>query len=268
MLKSYTEKDNRFQYYKRPLEHLSGGNGARNYGFAKSKGKYIQWFDSDDVMMPNLVEEKLKPFIKYDNVDVVFSAFENVNAQGERTRIANQKYSGNIIDDLVDGHVSFGPLSFMLRSEILKDIRYDETLKKNQDLDFFFRLFTSQTDLKIVHVDKILYTVIAHEGSMTFGTSRDISKMTSTYRVYLNVLDFFSDRSHTKGVAKYRYHCLNNLKVMLKNGFYSHVIKRLISFRYITLYQKIYLLGCVMSQYLIGRGTIQFVRLIDENPKN
>jgi glycosyltransferase involved in cell wall biosynthesis len=265
LLHSYIKKDNRFQYHKRPETHLQGGNGARNYGFNLSKGDYIQWFDSDDVMMPDFVEAKLQPFIAQPDTDVVFSAFENVNSEGERTRIANQHFSGNIIDDLVDGHVSFGPLSFMLRRDKIEKLKYDETLTKNQDLDFFFRFFTTSEALKIVHVKKILYTVRSHKGSMTFGTSKDINKMASTYKVYLMVLNHFSNIGNKKGVKRYRFHCLNNLKVMLKNGFYSDVVRRLIAFKYINIRQKIYLIGCVLSEMFFGRGSNQFIKLKDNH---
>src|SRR5690606_31488967 len=59
LLASYCKKDARFQYHHRPKEHLPGGNGARNYGFMLSKGEYIQWFDSDDVMEVNTLTEKI-----------------------------------------------------------------------------------------------------------------------------------------------------------------------------------------------------------------
>jgi len=56
VMKSYIQNDNRIYYYHRPEEHLPGGNGARNFGFEKSTGEYIQWFDSDDLMEPNSIK--------------------------------------------------------------------------------------------------------------------------------------------------------------------------------------------------------------------
>lgn len=261
VMKAYLKKDNRFKYCKRPIEHLRGGNGARNYGFLVSTGKFIQWFDSDDIMAIDMVEAKMQPFISNPGTDVVFSAFENVNMKGERTRIANQEFSGNIINDLVDGLVSFGPLSFMLRRDKIEKFKYDETLKKNQDLDFFFRFFTRCKGLEIVHVNKILYTVRAHRGSMTHGSDKDISKMASIYQVYLMILDYFVEQKHLKGIVNYRHRCLNSLKVMVRNGFYAEVIKRLFPFQYLTIIQKIYLFGCMVSQFLINKGANQFVKV-------
>jgi glycosyltransferase involved in cell wall biosynthesis len=56
VLGEYVKKDIRFKYYHRPDEHLPGDNGARNYGFKMSRAEYVNWFDSDDLMMP----EKIK----------------------------------------------------------------------------------------------------------------------------------------------------------------------------------------------------------------
>lgn len=265
IMEGYIERDGRVKYYHRPAMHLSGGNGARNYGFLKSTGDYINWFDSDDIMSPNFVEAKMQPFIQNQDADVVFSAFENVNENGERTRIANHSFSGNILDDLVDGHVSFGPYSFMLCRDKIGEIKYDETLRKNQDLDFFFRFFTASDQLKIAHVDEILFTVRRHSGSMTSGVPRDITKMASIYKVYLMVLNYFVKQKHTKGVGRYKNLCLNSLKLMLKNGFYGEVVKRLFSFQHLNIRQKIYLMVCVLSQFMIKRGANQFVRIYSKN---
>ncbi|MEM5564581.1 glycosyltransferase family 2 protein [Psychroserpens sp. AS72] len=265
LMQAYIERDQRFKYYHRPNEHLSGGNGARNYGFSKSKGEYIQWFDSDDIMAPDFIAAKIEPFLESSDIDVVFSAFENVNEKGERTRIANQSFSGNILNDLVDYNVSFGPYSFMLRRDKLDKIKYDETLKKNQDLDFFFRFFTSLSDIKIIHVNKILFTVRSHSGSMTYRSEKDIFKMASIYQVYLMVLNYFVEQNHSKGISRYKYRCLNSLNIMLRNGYYFEATKRLLSFQYISLIQKTYLMGCVLSQFLINRGANQFAKIDSKN---
>lgn len=58
VMAAYMAKDTRFQYHHRPKDRLPGGNAARNYGFEVSKGEYIQWFDSDDLMLPEFINEK------------------------------------------------------------------------------------------------------------------------------------------------------------------------------------------------------------------
>src|SRR5690554_3366688 len=72
VMAEYLIKDSRIQYFHRPNTHLPGGNGARNYGFLQSKGKYIQWFDSDDLMDVEKLKVKVENIISY-NVDFVIS---------------------------------------------------------------------------------------------------------------------------------------------------------------------------------------------------
>ena len=60
VVRNYIKKDSRFNLFQRPLNRLKGGNAARNFGFEKSKGQLIQWFDSDDIMLSNFITEKVK----------------------------------------------------------------------------------------------------------------------------------------------------------------------------------------------------------------
>lgn len=50
------KSDRRFQYIVRPNTIKKGANYSRNYGFSCSKGEYIKFFDSDDVMLPDHIE--------------------------------------------------------------------------------------------------------------------------------------------------------------------------------------------------------------------
>lgn len=49
----FVKEDSRFQYMQRPEHVRKGANYSRNYGYALSKGSYIKFFDSDDLMLPH-----------------------------------------------------------------------------------------------------------------------------------------------------------------------------------------------------------------------
>ena len=70
----YIQNDTRFQYYQRPPSRKKGANTCRNMAFEKSKGQYIKWFDSDDIMLPNALEKQVE-FLEKEKVDVVLSEF-------------------------------------------------------------------------------------------------------------------------------------------------------------------------------------------------
>ena len=59
--------------YKNPNK---GGNSARNYGFSKSSGEFIQWLDSDDSLLPMKLNTQSNYFENYPEVDMVYSDWQ------------------------------------------------------------------------------------------------------------------------------------------------------------------------------------------------
>ena len=58
-IKEYIKDDSRFRVVKKPLHSIKGPSSCRNYGFELSKGKYIQFFDSDDIMHQDHLLKKI-----------------------------------------------------------------------------------------------------------------------------------------------------------------------------------------------------------------
>lgn len=56
LLKFYCKKDGRITFWKRPLYISKGAASCRNFGFQKSRGKFVMWLDDDDL----LDKDKLK----------------------------------------------------------------------------------------------------------------------------------------------------------------------------------------------------------------
>lgn len=78
LLLDYIAKDGRFQYCKRSDAHLLGGSDARNYGFVLGNDDYIQWFDSDDLMVADKLAIKIKTILEH-NVDFVIMQTQYFN---------------------------------------------------------------------------------------------------------------------------------------------------------------------------------------------
>lgn len=80
LVKKYSAKNNRFKYVKRPNNLIKGVSSCRNYGVAKSKGEFVLFLDSDDILAHNALENRMKYFRQYPHNDfIVFSTqfFEN-----------------------------------------------------------------------------------------------------------------------------------------------------------------------------------------------
>lgn len=68
ILNEYAKKDNRIIVYS---QENQGQAIARNFGIEKSKGKYIYFFDSDDILLHEALEETYNKCEK-DNLDLCF----------------------------------------------------------------------------------------------------------------------------------------------------------------------------------------------------
>jgi glycosyltransferase involved in cell wall biosynthesis len=135
----YVNKDLRFKYYHRPEEHLPGGNGARNYGFKMSKGEYVNWFDSDDLMSKEFLKAKFNLFTS----DKIFFTICS-GCYLEDNSLSGKFYidTSNLFKDYVKWQVKIFISSVLFRRDFLiNKILFNEKIIKNQEIELFSRLF-------------------------------------------------------------------------------------------------------------------------------
>ena len=80
IVKNYSKKDSRIKIVNN--ENNRGLGGARNAGLDVAIGKYIIFCDTDDIMMPNMVERLYSCIVKND-ADMAFSDVMLLDAGGE-----------------------------------------------------------------------------------------------------------------------------------------------------------------------------------------
>jgi glycosyltransferase involved in cell wall biosynthesis len=161
----YLKKDKRFQYHQRPKNRIKGANSCRNYGFELSKGEYIKWFDSDDIMLPNLLENQILSFSKNSDMSVCKLIF--FDSHNGITIRKNRIDSENLIEDYLVGKVAFyisGPLwrrSFLNNQKTL----FDEDISNLDDWDFNLRMLYEEPS--IVYIDESLIKYRIHKNSLS-----------------------------------------------------------------------------------------------------
>ena len=261
VIQTYVTKDNRFQYHKRPLDRLKGANACRNYGFELSKGEYVNWFDSDDIMLNGFIEDKIKKITK-SNCEVVFCSYTYFTDSDIQDRISNSKFSGNVLDDLIENRINFSPLSFMFQRDIIKNTKYNVELAKAQDLDFIFRVFTSLPQIRIGHEPKVLFKVRKHTKSISNSLSKNGIEYISRLYVHKLILQYFTDKNNIKGIIKYQKLCLVDLKILLENKNYIFVIKEIFKISFLSFYNKCLLLFHILLFYVTNRGSNKFKTII------
>ncbi len=176
ILQKYSEKDTRFYWEPRPDNRPKGANACRNYGLEISKGEYIQWFDSDDLMLPDFLQKKYNAFTA--NIDFVVSYCHNFNEKGDEEEIP--KYEGNQINTLnfenfLQEKVYWITQDFLIKKTSLQQITFNETLQSGQEYNFFMVLL-ALNQLNGLFINEKLSLRRIHSASIQQKLKKDLTK--------------------------------------------------------------------------------------------
>ena len=167
LIEGYLINDVRIKFYKRPNELPKGQNSCRNYGYDKSTGDWIKWFDSDDLFLPSALDFMAN--LTNSEYDVFITNLLIVD--GTTDKIINNKksFSENLIPDYLIGKIAFyvcGPTwkkSFLEKQTNL----FDDNLSNLDDWDFNLRMIYSNPNIFYLNESLIKYRVnsnsLSHE---------------------------------------------------------------------------------------------------------
>ncbi len=167
VMAGYIAKDFRFRYYHRPADRLPGGNAARNYGFEMSKGEYVQWFDSDDIMLPAFILTKQAAFTP--EIDLVICTGYSVNESLENRRLKEMPVISDLFKEYVLWKSRIMLPSLMIKKSLLvgKSL-FSEKLKRGQENEFFSRLFFDLSTANYKITPDALYLYRQHKETKSF----------------------------------------------------------------------------------------------------
>ncbi len=75
IINKYTRKDKRFKLIN---QENKGVAAARNHGFQKASGSYIQFLDADDLLLPDKLEKHVDFLINHPDVDIVYCVYQHL----------------------------------------------------------------------------------------------------------------------------------------------------------------------------------------------
>lgn len=159
VIKRYCENDARFQYSQRPENQPRGGNAARNYGFNLSKGALIQWFDDDDVMLPEYLKKRVNIFDN-DNIDLIICTGYKVDNNLSQKKILPIKFSSHLFKDYALRHALVLTPSVLFKRQFLagKELFLEDKIR-GQETELFLRLFYTiqPTQYQVISEPLFLY---------------------------------------------------------------------------------------------------------------
>lgn len=165
----------------------SGAPRARNYGFENAKGEYIQWLDSDDILLPHKLSHQIAVFTP--NIDVVYSKTQMFL---ETKNQLLDKYWGRPLtgDDKDYFEFPWQTMCALYKKQYIEgnNLKWNENLKMHQDWEFSMQhVITSKN---IVFLDEVNSLYRSHN-SDRIGLNLSVVKLKSIedalFTIYLKL---------------------------------------------------------------------------------
>jgi glycosyltransferase involved in cell wall biosynthesis len=197
LMAKYTETDKRFQYHLRPSNRIKGANSCRNYGFELSKGDYIKWFDSDDIMHPDFLERQIEMLSKNEDLSFCASFSETFVDQIENVVGLNNPEIYNLENSLYNyiiGKLIFLTPSPLWKRDFLNNKNlFDETLSNAQETDFNFARLSEGAKFK--YISEALFYVRRGHSSIDGNSGANIDNFLSLFKYYQKVFVYLKSES-------------------------------------------------------------------------
>lgn len=136
--RGYQAKDRVIRYIRRPHR---GAPAARNHGAAQARGAYVQFWDSDDLMLPEKISASVAALERSAGDYAVCDA--SVWDAGMREQVQLQAFSHKAVDPRADTSRPLNTIVTLYRRELLRRMGpWNESLACAQDWEFTMRLTT------------------------------------------------------------------------------------------------------------------------------
>lgn len=138
LITKYSVIDNRIKYVKRESEP-KGGSACRNIGANLAKGRYLIFLDSDDVLAPNCLENRLK-IIEPSEYDFVVFPIGYFNNDVKKYSVTKNLFSKNHFLRFASGSPTWQTMQPIYRKDIVEKLEgFDARFPRYQDVEFGIR---------------------------------------------------------------------------------------------------------------------------------
>ncbi len=158
IVKDYSIKDSRFLVKDRPSDKPKGANACRNYGFKLSKGDYVMFLDSDDILKNSCLKTRLKAFKTSKNIDFVIanSSYikDHVFYDKPICKFPSDYSSEDYLKLFLSYKLPWTVMSVLWKKETIQDFVFDENLSRLQDIDYHISIL-SKKEYTITRLNEI-----------------------------------------------------------------------------------------------------------------
>jgi len=225
--------DNRIKYYYQTNKGLAC---ARNKGIILSKGKYLHFLDSDDLIYPNFLEEMIRSFKENFKVDILISAWIYIDEKGTKiSRKIGPVRSRNYFEDLLLQNLFPIHAAVVNRKLFDKVGLFNEKLKALEDWNLWLRAAEAGFCFEVKDIIGAIYR--RHANCMTLDIGRMINNLSNFIDIAVEQISGFREyKRYTKifqllkiylyseeaNNSKYLNEILEDIKILFNETEYNH----------------------------------------------
>lgn len=154
LIKSLTSGDKRFKFFERKnFINIKGANACRNIGLDHASGKYVVFFDSDDLFLSHCFNDRVRYY--ENNPDFDFIVFQSKTFSDQPNFVAGNltKYKDNYLEAFLSHSLPWQTMGPLFKSSLFKDgLRFDLKMPRLQDPEFYTQILLRK-DIRF----KVLY---------------------------------------------------------------------------------------------------------------
>ncbi|WP_010419531.1 glycosyltransferase family 2 protein [Anaerophaga thermohalophila] len=201
VIEKYTKKDNRFRLFKRNREP-KGAPTCRNIGLDKAKGEYVIFLDSDDILFPHALKNRVNFLRQNPEIDFCISnglrGKYPISQESEYKLISTYK-SKDVLKEffnITPPWVCLNP-TYKRKSLFDNNIIWDEKIKGFQDIDFHTQTIVKQLQFEYINdAPDCLWT--SHDNG---NIGKTLSKNGIHFEQKLYILNKYKDlATHRKAI--------------------------------------------------------------------
>ncbi|MBW4360369.1 glycosyltransferase family 2 protein [Flavobacterium taihuense] len=206
LVEEYLKKNSQFKYYLRPENRPKGANACRNYGFERSKGEFIMFVDSDDICEPFCLAERMALMTKDWSIDLLIRD-TSLLIDGKKQLFSINKDPKNInienyLRMFLRYEIPWHTMGSCYKRYILENCRFDENLKRFQDVSFNIKVLSRLNQLKISRDYNIDSYYRVDEDKVLKGNF--IANMLDSLLVLYEIhVDFFKNKNYASDLRKF-----------------------------------------------------------------
>lgn len=195
IVERFCARDPRVRYLR---QENRGPSAARNYGLTEARGRFIQFLDSDDIIVADKLAKQVKQLdstkdLALSYCDYRYCSYDNVNKTVSRDNFPPPRFvmQRRLWDIASRWETEFSiPMHcFLFDARIFREqgVRFDEELPNHNDWDCWMQVFA--LDPTVFHVPEVLAiyrlhddTICADPQKLAIGFSKAIRKQQHVFR--------------------------------------------------------------------------------------